>query len=67
MEWTREKLAGYLGKVRTTVEFRGVTGEELVQAFHDEAVMKLQRIAEIVCNEYQTDREKLESIADLVR
>lgn len=66
MEWTRQKLAHYLGSIRTTVEFTGITGDELMRAFHDEAVVRLKRVEEIVYNEYQTDREKMKDIADII-
>lgn len=66
MEWTRQKLAHYLGNVRTTVEFAGITGDELVKAFHEEAVMRLKHIEEIVYNEYQSDLEKIKSITEII-
>ena len=66
MEWTRQKLAHYLGDIRTTVEFRGITGPELTQALHDEAVMRLQYVAQIVYSEYMTDEEKTQAIAEII-
>lgn len=66
MEWTRQKLAHYLGDIRTTVEFKGITGSELMQAFHEEAVMRLQRIAEIMYCEYMSDSEKTEAITKII-
>lgn len=66
MEWTKQKLAHYLGEVRTTVEFKGVTGKELTQIFEGEAMRRLKKVEEIVYNEYQSDEEKLLEIAKLV-
>lgn len=66
MEWTRQKLAYYLGRVRTIVEFEGITGEELAQAFEGEAMTRLKQIQAIVYNEEQTEEEKLADIMELV-
>lgn len=66
MEWTRQKLARYLGPVRTVVEFKGITGEELARAFEGEAMLRLKQIQMIVCNEEQTNEEKLKNIMELV-
>lgn len=66
MEWTRQKLAHYLGPVRTVVEFEGITGDELARALEGEAMLRLQQIQAIVYNEEQTDREKLADIMELV-
>lgn len=66
MKWTRHKLAHYLGEVRTIVEFKGITGEELIQVFEGEAMGRLKRIEEIVYNEYQSDKEKISEITKLV-
>lgn len=66
MEWTRQKLARYLGSVRTVVEFEGITGDELARAFESEAMLRLKLIQSIVYNEEQADREKLENIMELV-
>ena len=66
MNWTKQKLAHYLGEVRTTVEFKGVTGEELTQVFEGEAIRRLKEIEQIIYNEYQSGEEKLSEIAKLV-
>lgn len=66
MEWTRRKLAHYLGEVRTTIEFKGITGEELTRIFEGEAMRRLRQIEEIITNECQNDEEKLSEIAKLV-
>lgn len=66
MEWTRRKLAHHLGEVRTTIEFKGITGEELTRIFEGEAMRRLRQIEEIITNEYQNDEEKLSEIAKLV-
>lgn len=66
MKWARQKLVHYLGEVRTTVEFKGVTGEELMQVFEGEAMLRLKQIQTIVYNEEQTNEEKLKDIMELV-
>lgn len=66
MKWTRQKLAHYLGNVRTIVEFEGITGDELARAFEGESMRRLKDIQAIVYNEYQTDREKVAEIMELV-
>lgn len=66
MEWTRQKLARYIGRVRTVVEFKGITGDELMQAFEGEAMTRLKRVQMIVYNEEQSDEEKLADIMELV-
>lgn len=66
MKWTRQKLAHYLGNVRTIVEFEGITGEELARAFEGEAMLRLKQIQAIVYNEYETDEEKVAEIMELV-
>lgn len=66
MKWARQKLAHYLGEVRTTVEFKGVTGKELMQVFEGEAMLRLKQIQTIVYNEEQTNEEKLKDIMELV-
>lgn len=66
MIWTQQKLNHYLGKVRTVVEFEGVTGEELERIFTGEAVRRLQQIEDIVQNGDLTDRQKVALIAQLL-
>lgn len=66
MEWTRRKLAHYLGEVHTTIEFKGITGEELTRIFEGEAMRRLRQIEEIITNEYQNDEKKLSEISKLV-
>ena len=62
MEWTQGKLMHYIGRVRTVVEFEGVTGEELDRIFQGEAMRRLAKIEEIVCSEEMTEREKIGEI-----
>lgn len=66
MIWTQQKLNHYLGRVRTVVEFEGVTGEELERIFTGEAVRRLQQIEDIVQNGDLTDRQKVALIAQLL-
>ena len=66
MEWTQGKLACYIGRVRTVVEFEGVTGEELERIFHSEAMRRLSKIEEIVCGEEMTEREKIGAIKNVL-
>lgn len=62
MEWTKYRLAHYLGQVKMVMEFKGVTGEELAQALNGEAIKRLEQIEGIVCNEYQSDSQKIAQI-----
>ncbi len=64
MMWTQQKLAHYLGRVRTVVEFEGITGEELEQVFRSEAMKRLQEIEDILNNDYLSNGEKLAAISD---
>lgn len=41
MEWTRQKLAHYLGDIRTVVEFQEITGDDLARALEGEAMRRL--------------------------
>ena len=66
MEWTQQKLNHYLKRVRTVVEFEGVTGEDLERVFKGEAMQRLQHIEDIVQNVDLTDREKLELISGVL-
>ncbi|MCI8651646.1 MAG: hypothetical protein HFF05_04280 [Oscillospiraceae bacterium] len=67
MEWTQQKLNHYLKRVRTVVEFEGITGEELDQVFRGEAMRRLQEIETIVQNTDLTDRDKVALISGLLR
>lgn len=67
MEWTQQKLNHYLKRVRTVVEFEGITGEELDQVFRGEALRRLQEIETIVQNTDLTDRDKVALISGLLR
>jgi len=66
MTWTQQKLAYYLGRVRTVVEFEGITGEELEQIFRGEAMRRLQEIQDIIDNTCLSDEEKLTAIQNTV-
>lgn len=66
MRWTRQKLASYLSDVRMTIEFEGITGEELARAVEGEAMQRLKQIRGIVYNEYQNDEEKVSEIIGLL-
>lgn len=66
MEWTQQKLNHYLKRVRTVVEFEGITGEELEQIFREEALGRLQQIQVIVQNTDLTDREKVRLISEVL-
>ncbi len=64
MTWTQQKLPHYLGRVRAVVEFEGITGGELEQVFRSEAMKRLQKIEDILNNDYLSNREKLNTIRD---
>lgn len=60
MEWTKQKLRFYLGDMRTIVEFKGITGEELDRIFQSEAMWRLKQIEYLVYNPDFSDQEKVE-------
>ncbi len=66
MEWTKQKLAHYLGDIRVVVKFEGISGEELERVFHGEAMNRLQQIEDIVCNEYLSAEEKVSAIGKVL-
>jgi len=66
MMWTQQKLAHYLGRVRTVVEFEGVTGEELDQIFRGEAMKRLQSIQDMIDCEDLSNEEKVAAIRDIL-
>ena len=67
LEWTKQKLAHYIGDLRTVVEFRGITAEELEDVFRTEAMRRLRQVEEVLYNDYLSDDEKLAAIGDLVK
>ncbi len=67
MIWTQQKLAHYLGRVRTVVEFEGITGEELEQIFRGEAMRRLQTVQDIIDNADLSNEEKLAAIREAVQ
>ncbi len=67
MEWTQQKLARYIGRVRTVVEFEGITAEELSRVFEGEAMRRLSRIEEIIYSDEMTAEEKVNTIAIAVK
>ncbi len=66
MTWTQQKLAHYLGRVRTVVEFEGITGEELERVFRGEAMRRLQTVQNIIDNADLSNEEKLAAIREAV-
>lgn len=66
MEWTKQKLARYIGDVRTVVEFRGITAEELERIFQEEAMRRLQQVEDVILNEYLSSGEKVAVIEKLI-
>ncbi len=66
MMWTQQKLAHYLGRVRTVVEFKGITGEELERVFRGEAMRRLQEVQYIIDNVDLSNEEKLAAIREAV-
>ncbi len=67
MEWTQQKLARYIGRVRTVVEFEGITAEELSRVFEGEAMRRLSQIEEIIYSDEMTAEEKVNTIAIAVK
>lgn len=66
MYWTQQTLAHYVGRVRTVVEFEGITEEGLTAALHQKAVQKLKRVEEMVCDSEMTDHEKVMAVIKLL-
>ena len=66
MRWTQQMLAHYIGRVRTIVEFEGITEEGLTSALHEIAMYKLKRIEEIVYDSETTDHEKVMAVMELL-
>lgn len=66
MRWTQQTLAHYIGRVRTVVEFEGITEEGLTAALRQEAMRRMKEIEETVFNDEMTDREKVAAIIDLL-
>ncbi len=66
MTWTQQKLAHYLGRVRTVVEFEGITGEELERIFRGEAMRRLQTVQNIIDNVDLSNEGKLAAIREAV-
>lgn len=66
MSWTQQMLAHYVGRVRTVVEFEGITEEGLTAALHQEAVQKLKRVEEMLCDSETTDHEKVMAVIKLL-
>lgn len=62
MSWTKQKLAQYIDTAKVLIEFKGIGGEELEKAFHDEAVERLNRVRDTICNGYMDDKQKLNYI-----
>lgn len=67
MEWTQQRLARYIGRVRTVVEFEGITADELSRAFEGEAMGRLSQVEKIVYSEDMTAEEKVEEIAAVLK
>ncbi len=59
MRWTQQMLAHYLGRVRTVVEFEGITEEGLAAALGQEALRRLEQVEMIVFCEEMTEQEKV--------
>lgn len=66
MEWTKQKLARYIGDIRTVVEFQGITEGELERIFQEEAMRRLQQVENVIYNEYLSSEEKVASIEKLL-
>ncbi len=59
MRWTQQMLAHYLGRVRTVVEFEGITEEGLEAALRQEALRRLEQIEAVIFCEEMTEQEKV--------
>lgn len=66
MRWTQQTLAHYIGRVRTVVEFEGITEEGLTAALRQEALRRLDAIKETVFNNEMTDNEKVGAVMELL-
>lgn len=66
MQWTQSLLAHYLDQIQTTIEFKGITGDELWLALHEESMLRLQRVGDIVCDDHLSSDEKVTAIYSLL-
>lgn len=67
MRWTQQMLAHYLGRVRTVVEFEGITEEGLAAALRQEALRRLEQVETIVFCEEMTEQEKVTAIKTILQ
>lgn len=67
MRWTQQMLAHYLGRVRTVVEFEGITEEGLAAALRQEALRRLEQVETIVFCEEMAEQEKVTAIKTILQ
>ena len=60
------KTGTLLGRYSYNSRVSGYHRPRVNAALHDEAVMRLQYVAQIVYSEYMTDEEKTQAIAEII-
>lgn len=66
MKWLRIVLAERLRKGTLTIEIPGLDMQEFKHTLHGAAEQTLQQVADIACNDYLSDRQKIADIQELL-
>lgn len=64
MEWVWRRLARHVGRIKTQVEFRGISEEALKAALRQETVKGLEYIEAVVFSEEIKADEKIDVLKD---
>ncbi len=59
MEWIWKKLARHVRRMRTVIEFEGLSEEGLAAALHQESVRRLKHVEAVVFSEEISEGEKI--------
>lgn len=62
MDWIWKRLAYHVGRVKTQVEFQGISEEALSAALRQEALRRLEWIEWILSSEELDDEQKIEAL-----
>lgn len=64
MEWIWKRLARHVGRMRTVIEFEGLSEEALTAALHQESVRRLNHVEAIVFSDEIEEDEKLNALKE---
>lgn len=64
MEWIWKKLARHVGRMKTVIEFEGLSEEGLAAALHQESVRRLKHIEAIVFSDEIEEGKKLNALKE---